>query len=513
MLKSCLLALWDTLVDELPGLVSRHLTPAARKTVRSLGKPQFLLQTERIYSVDDRVKRMPKEWAGHAHTKRVVVFHDADKAGPHIETYIEWKGQAYNTGVKRLNAERASHIKYNNKGELTNDTKVYLLGLLREEYEGEGRGSFLGQSTDHKPSEARESWTNRNPLYQGGYGSGKSRTVLADDTIQIWKLGNTIEGYDPLLSKHKDFYVHKIFDKGRTPVLKVGLKERGDIQVEDRLHLKSHVGKENYDRFKKQVGDGIITLKEDGASFHFRVDRHGFRAYSPRISKETGQRISYTHKLGDIRHVKHDHPIQGMGELLFIDTRTNRELKAHEVGGLLNQDNPIPQYYKPRLILYRIDRVDRKGVIHESYIDNLRRIKTLTSMLDDDRIEGPSVLDWETALKDSKHHEGLVGVPADSPISDGHKFKPRSDSYDWEVTKVELEPGNKGGIAGVVWFKNSGGKEYKIGASSMGNKTDALDIMNNPKKYVGRVAKIECFQGHEGRAAKFIEWHMDKGSA
>jgi hypothetical protein len=46
----------------------------------------------------------------------------------------------------------------------------------------------------------------------------------------------------------------------------------------------------------------------------------------------------------------------------------------------------------------------------------------------------------------------------------------------------------------------------------MGNREEATDIMNNPDKYIGRVAKISSYKGHEGRAPRFVDWHEGKGA-
>lgn len=526
----------DVFKEELPGFLGRTAIPAIRGKFRaslakSAPKSRFmtvrLLEGKRINSVNDRVRNMPDEWEGHKNVKRIIVFHDADEAGPHVEWYIEVDGQCYNIGVKRLSKDRmkkyglyddkrGSDVMYNSKGELTGVAKERLLQIVKDEFEGtKGTGSWTGQSTDHTPEEARESWTNFNPKYQGKYGAGRSRNVLADDEIEVWKLGNTIEGRDYTLSKHKDFYVHKFKEtEGGQVILRVGLKDHHDINVHDRLHLKGHIGEESYEKFVKNVGEeGIVTIKEDGASFHFKIDKHGFHAYSPRISKETGKRISYRHKLGNIRHLRAEDRYQGMGELVLIDKKTGKPIKAHETGGFLNKNAPIPDRYEPRLVIYRIDKVGRKKVINESYHDNLERIQSLTDELGDDRITAPVLVEWEEALQTSREHEGLVGIAKDSPITNGNKFKPRGDAYDWTLTEVELEPGSKGGIAGVCWFESESGKRYKIGASSMGNRESVLEIMNNPDKYEGRVAKVECYPGHEGRAAKFKEWHLDKGTA
>lgn len=473
-----------------------------------------------LNGVDDRAKTMPANWAGHKKVERIIVFHDAYKAGPHIEWYLVVNGQAHNMGVKRLNAERLERIGYdkrgfyNNNGDLSQKARRSLLEVVQEEFDGEGLGSFVGQSTDHMPDEARESWRVGERLTdQSSYGAGKARIVLADDKVEVWKLGETIEGRDPLISNNKDFYIHKFKEtENGNVVLKIGLKSHGDPDFPDRLHLKPYIGEETYDKFVRDVGnDGIVTLKEDGASFYFQITKHGFRAWSPRRSVETNERIQYTHKLGGVRHLTSDKPIEGMGEITFVDKRTGKILHSHEIGGLLNRKTPLDDHYEPRLVIYRIDQVGRKSVIDEPYERNLERIDNLVRDLDDPRVHTPEIVGWADAYHTSQKYEGLVGIPKGSSIGEALKYKPRGNLHDWPVTAVDLHYGPKGRIAGVVRFQREDGKPAKIGASSMGTDEEVLDIMNNPDKYVGRVARVESYKGHEGRAAKFVDWHQDKG--
>lgn len=511
-------AAFDTLREEAPSIARQLIIPRARAAARSvapIGNQPWLIKrmmTPKLNSVDDRVANMPPEWRGWTKTKRIIVFHDADKAGPHIEMYIEWEGQAYNIGVKRLTAARAAHIRYNNQGDLTQASRTYLMDLIREEFEGtKGSGSFLGQSTDHKPSEARETWKNYDPKHQNGYGAGRARFVLADDDIVVWKTGQTIEGRDHLIDPNRDFYIHRPFQK----TMKIGLKHNKPPTLEDRLHLKPYIGEDTWDKFRERVGvKGIMTIKRDGASAYFEVTKHGTRLWSPRVSKRTGKQIEYTHKVKDIRHLKSNERTTGMGELLF--KRDGKYLKAHEIGGLLNSNSPIPDDVEPEFLMYRIDKIGRRTIVNEDYVkcqmpiaNKLERAALKQGIKG---ISTPVIVKHDEALSQTKEHEGLVGVSEGEPIINGMKFKPRGDEFDWTLTKVAFEPGDRGGVAGVAWFENEQGDAFKIGASSMGTHENAREMMANPQKYEGRVAKIQGYQGHEGRAARFVDWHEAKGA-
>lgn len=526
LVEAAILGIFDALkgpriVSLAMGMTTRHASKAIiSKLPRSSGSPWLTVRaykelTKPAY-VQSMEQTMPPEWGGHQVCERIVVYHDAYKAGPHIEQYIVINGKAYNIGVKRLQPQHLEHVNTNNGGGLTLKSREYLIGLLRKEFQN---GAWLAQTTDHTPEEARTSWSNHK--YSDGYGAGEMREVLLDSHVDVYKTGNTIEYRDWDLNPHKNAYVFGLMEPKtgvrNARILKLGFKEHNDPKFFDRLHLKPHIGTKEFARFKKMVGeDGIVTLKEDGASFYFEVTTKGTKIYSPRISKQTGHRLNYDAKVRDVIGIASEEArcnVTGMGELNYIDTRTGRTLTAHETSGILNTDAPLPQHIEPKLTIYRIDRIGRKDVHNEPYDTNLTRIRDFVRACPHRSLRSPTVLDWNKAEEVAKYHEGLVGIPKNASILDGRKYKPRHDLYDWTVESVELQPGSKGGIAGVIWFKGEKGQRFKIGASSLGSREEAQAIMKNPKKYIGRVAKVSSYKGHEGRAPKLEDWHDAKGFA
>jgi len=466
----------------------------------------------RLLQSQSREQSMPPEWIGYKTAERIIVYHEADKAGPHIESYITIGNTSYNIGVKRLTKEMFANVKKNSDRTLTNKTKEYLIGILINEYKN---GAWLAQTTDHTPDEAKSNWLSRGSSPTKGYGNGESRHILSTDRIALFKTGTKIEYYDPVLSEGISSRISYIFSiigddkKGR--ILKLGFKKPDHKEFKDRLHLKPHIGNESFEKFRERTGeDGIVTIKEDGASCYFEITKKGMNIFSPRISKKTGDRIVYNNKVKDIIHLKSNKNISGMGELVF--QKNGKTLNAHEIGGLLNSHSVIDDNIEPRITIYRLDRIGRENIHNISYKENLTLIRRLVDSLNNKRIVAPTTVEWKDAQAIANNCEGLVGIPKDASILDGLKFKPRHDTFDWTVIDVDLKSGDKGGIAGVVWFKSESNKIFKIGASSMGNREEATDIMNNPDKYIGRVAKISSYKGHEGRAPRFVDWHEGKGA-
>lgn len=456
---------------------------------------------------------MPCEWKGSKEANRIIVYHEADKAGPHIDTYLVIDGKAYSIGVKRLRPEHIQNIKKNGGGLLTEKSKQYIASIIRQEY---ANGAWLAQTTDHTPEEARTEWSNR--AYNGVYGAGEMRQVVLDSPVTVFKTGDSIEFRDWDLNPDTNAYVFNIMDEKpgvrSKRILKLGYKANGEPKLKDRLHLKPHIGTHEFDRFKRLVGnDGIVTLKEDGASFYFEINKEGMRFWSPRKSKVTGHRINYDAKVGNLIHHTSPVKVTGMGELNFIDKKTGIVLDSANTGGILNSHNPLPNNIEPRLTIYRIDSIGRQDVHDIDYSKNLSYIGSFVNSLKDEYIRQPQTVTWDNAQDIAHMNEGLVGIAKGDSILEGRKFKPRHDLYDWTITSIDLQEGSKGRIAGVVRFENESGKQFKIGAGSIGSDEFVKTIMRNPNNFIGRVAKVSSYKGHEGRAPKFVEWHEAKGFA
>ncbi len=212
--------------------------------------------------------------------------------------------------------------------------------------------------------------------------------------------------------------------------------------------------------------------------------------------------------------VTSEQPVQGMGEFLLYDTAEKRWLEAAEIGGHLNSNFPIPKHLSLHAVLYRVDKMGRKSVLHMPVEEQRPILEQIASLHKDwDPPELIKVTEKNVA-KHAMREEGLVGVPRGRSIVDaGRKLKIREpDPYDWQITAVDLAPGPKGGIEGVVRFISlQSGREYKVGGGPLGPMERRLDMMKHPERWIGKAVKVRCHKGHEGRAAHVIGEHLDKG--
>lgn len=503
---------------------------------RLFGKPKD--------SVQSRAANLPPAGLAGVRAKRILVFHLADKAGPHLEAYLEIDGTAYNIGVKRLSPAVLQDIGLtrNGGGYLTQASCERLKTFWASEF-GLKQTRWLAQSTDHKPHEARMAWGTRNDGVVG-YGAGDLRQVLDECDVVVSTTGKSVEFHDPLIDRHRKAFVFKsmpVTESRPSNILGVGRKENPPPPQVEKLKLTFH---KDVVKFQRLVGDaGMRTLKEDGASLRFRTTRRGSMFWSPRISKVTGAHIMYDSKVRDWVGVRSAVPIEGMGEFLafrpqpwfwflappvhawaqrfellrWLEPLAATRLEqctAAEVGGLLNANRPIPDDIEIRLKLYLVSKVGRQHLAREAYRDNYQRVQEVARLHPDWAPVTPIRADQVDATVAQRGIEGVVGVPdGQSLVDGGYKLKTRGDGFDWEVTRVALARGERGGVAGVVWFRSlESERHYKIGGGPLGSQALREDMLLNPEKYVGRVYEVACFEGHEGRAAHVVREHPDKGA-
>lgn len=435
--------------------------------------------------------QLTKGWA-----KMVVVYHEANKAGRHVDIHI---GSI--SIVKRLRPEFV--IGYGKDGKLNQASKDRIMELVKAEFKG---NAWLAQNLDHSPKDAEYQWFGEGNGPRG-YGAGPIREVVSSEPIYMSPGESSVEISAPHISNDHRLYLFKIMDRNNVrdvPIVSMGLKRPPEPVLRDRLHL---LFDKDPDKFKRMVGKrGDIRYKYDGASTYIESGPKGTRLWSPRISKRTGRRIEYTSKVPGIESLKTKTKMVAMGELLF--KREGQYLSASETGGVLNAGRLDPGL-KPEIRAYRCDRFNGKSTGDLTQPKN-HALLGLIIPKSKGLIKLPERVSWFN-LDRTRDAEGVVGVPHGATLNEGRKLKWRGDEQDWKVESVDLSPGNKGGVAGVVWFKSlESGKRFKLGGGPLGPESQRRSMMTSPNEYIGKVMKVRGLNGHEGRAAKFSSWHLDK---
>lgn len=435
--------------------------------------------------------------------KMTINYHDADRAGRHIDLHIGRFSLIIRISGKPVESE----IKFNSKGELTESAKNALIDHIRNEVKNNSR---VVQNLDHSKSNAKCGWLAGEQGLKG-YGKGLTRQVIIEDDVEILKTGNkNMTIYAPVLNKHNLLYIHELYpgDEKKSPIVIFGEKKNENPKFNEKLHLKMIHDLED---FKKKVDPESVTIKKDGAAAHFKTSEKHINLWSPRISKETGERIEYSGKVPEIFRISGLNA-EGIGELTFkrkfniFNPLQKSEMTAAEIGGVLNSDKIRPRNIVPEYWIYRVDKLNGKNILDIDFFQN-RAVQSALAK----KIKFAKVVPF-VKVKERKDIEGFVGVPKGGTISDGIKFKFQGDSQDWVVTSNELKFGPTGRTAGVIWFKSiESGKEFKLGPGQLGTEEFVKSLMSDGEKIVGQVAKVISRNGHEGRAAIFEGWHMDKG--
>lgn len=441
-----------------------------------------------------------------------VVFHDANKAGKHIDIHIGSFSLIINISGKPI----AHKLKFNSHGELTIQSKIALINLLRSEIKQSAR---MPQNVDHSIRNTKVNW-NVGESGIRGYGSGKTRQIIIEEPVEIMSVqngsGKTIKMYSPTISNNGLLYIHKLYagNGKKPPVVIFGKIKRAAPDFADKLNLKKV---DTIEQFIKMVDVKTVAVKHDGASSHFETNDKETTFWSPRISKENGERIQYTQKVPELFRVQSRIKSQGLGELLFRKRFNplnplhwvckDRTLTAAEIGGILNANKLRPENIIPDFKIYRMDTWNGINVITMPFFENRnfqRKLARLSEFISLVKLVSPKI---------KRRWEGLVAVKPGGNILSGIKIRFWGDTEDWEVESINLGFGPTGRTAGVIWFKSlKSSKRFKLGPGQLGIESECLALMKSGDMLIGRVAKVKSRRGHEGRASKFIEWHMDKGA-
>lgn len=476
----------------------RHMSPRDRMRVNGLGGHSWYYKPSR--------------------KELVMVFHNANRAGPHVDVHIGRLSLVY-----RVPQDVYDKLRYNPSGMLTENSRKVLTDFVRENLAG---NKPVPQNLDHSRSNAVASWTGGDPEATG-YGAGTTRQVFVHDEADVIKAHahGPIEFYAPAINPNGLIYLYRLGETTsaretggtKAPIIIAGYKNQNLPDLEDKLHLKM-IDPSKLDELveKEKASLSTATAKYDGSSCYVVIDKKGTRVYSPRTSARTGDRIEYTPKLGALANVTSEEPIIAMGELLFREKNhwpfgETEYIPQARSGGILNSHSILPGDVTPEIRLYRVDKIGRKGTRDLPYFEN-RRLQQRIAALDPTHLKVVEQMDPVEAL--DKGFEGIVLGDPNKPVDEFHKVKFWQDADDWRIDEVALGEGPRGGIAGVVHLTSlESGKKFKLGPGQIGNHELNRRMMEDPEHHVGSVLKVQSRRGHEGRAAKVVAIHDDKGTS
>jgi hypothetical protein len=259
------------------------------------------------------------------------------------------------------------------------------------------------------------------------------------------------------------------------------------------------------------------------------------RVYSYRVGKKTKTGlIEHTHKMPNLLKDKVPKELDNTiirGEILGV--KDGKAIPAERTGGILNTkvwDSRRKQAREGRLKMFPFDVVKHRGRdMSKAPYEEKREILELVDKYITD-VELPelmtepkdkiSLLNLIRSKKYPLTEEGVVLVSPKreaSPIK--AKFAPDFDIYTRDIHPAISgktgKPHDRAGAISYSWTPDG----PIVGQVGGFKHVEGRDMLRDPDKYIGRVAKVKAtkvFEGENGELGalfqpRFKEWHLDKG--
>lgn len=329
-----------------------------------------------------------------------------------------------------------------------------------------------------------------------------------------------------------EFTLRKVYREGMTPLwaLNNATKNRNTLEGQ-----KLPSSKPKYKEVRPEqvdfsdVGE-VMTPKFDGA--HVLVDMKGpkapMRVYSYRPTERRTGVIEHTYKFPDFQKRRTTNSLRNtMIRAELWASKDGKAIPAEQLGGILNagvlNSRRKQQEMGVDLRLTGIDVVKHKGKNYQNktFEDKLKALRDVTRGTKG-LVELPPVARTEsekrqlmTDIESGKFpetREGTVLHRTDSAAPPTKvKFKPQDDVYVREVFSKSRGKA-RGHAGGFAYSVTPDGPVVGRVGTGFDHKT-RKDMLDNPEKYVGRVAKVKSqgpFPSGALRAPSFDEWHIDK---
>lgn len=396
-----------------------------------------------------------------------------------------------------------------------------------------GQSTYAAQQATHSKSYALRSKPWKIPP---GYGATAPGRMVEPIYVQKAEVVEASNNKIRFLRHHgqetDEFVLRKVREENGKPLWAINNATKNRYTREGQ---KLPSSKPKYKEIKPEqvdfsdVGE-VMTPKLDGS--HVLVDFKGpkapIRVYSYRPTERKTGVIEHTFKFPDFQN-RTTSPLT-KNTLIRAElwgSKDGKAIPAEQLGGILNS-GVLKSRDKQRegniqLRLTGIDVVKHRGKSYENK-DFGEKLKALRSITKGSKgmIEMPLVArtseEKEKLLDDVKSgrfpetKEGVVLHRTDSSAPPTKvKFKPQDDVYVREI--FTKERGKARGHAGGFGYSLTpdGPIVGRVGTGF--NHSMRKDMMDNPEKYVGRVAKVQSqgpYRSGALRSPSFDEWHIDK---
>lgn len=396
-----------------------------------------------------------------------------------------------------------------------------------------GKSTYAAQQATHTRSYAlrKEPWK-----IPPGYGATRPGKLVEPVYVQKAEVVQAGNNKIRFLRHHgqetDEFVLRKVREEGGKPIWAINNATKNRSTGEGRKLPES---KPKYKEIKPEqvsfsdVGE-VMTPKLDGA--HVLVDMKGpgapVRVYSYRPTERKTGLIEHTFKFPDFqKRVTTPSTKNTLIRAELWGSKDGKAIPAEQLGGILNSAVPKARSKQTegniQLRLTGIDVIKHKGKNYnnKTFDDKLKALRTITRG-SKGIIEMPPVArteeDKRRMLSDIERgkipetKEGVVlhrvdGVAPPTKV----KFKSQDDVYVRDI--FSKSRGKARGHAGGFNYSLTpdGPIVGRVGTGF--NHEVRKDMLENPDKYVGRVAKVRSqgpYRSGALRAPSFDEWHIDK---
>lgn len=276
--------------------------------------------------------------------------------------------------------------------------------------------------------------------------------------------------------------------------------------------------------------DTVLQPKVDGAHTIMELsDEEANEIYSYRTSKKTGKPVQHSDQLPHLRDLEIPKSLSGTTLRVELYGKTDKgPLPAEQIGGILNagtqksiekqkQLAPLQPY------VFNIEKFKGKDVSQEPYAKKLEMMKQIESKVPILRVAETATTPEEKKkmfndIKNRKHPDTVEGVvewhktkPGGAPVR--QKFRDSHDVYIRDIYPAISKSGEpKQEAGGFAYSLTPKGKI--IGNVGTGfTQEKRKDMLANPDKYVGMVARVKSPQQYSSgalRAPAFYSMDIEK---
>jgi GNAT superfamily N-acetyltransferase len=321
------------------------------------------------------------------------------------------------------------------------------------------------------------------------------------------------------LRNGNDLLVNKTLTRERLPHLPIGEKPKAKDTDVDKIDFEN--------------AHEVMMPKYDGAHTLLDISRpnKNLNLFSYREPKRhAAGLIEHTHKVPSLLALKAPADLKGTtfrAETIAVD-EDGKAIPAKDIAGMLNATVPASRAKQKQMgaelkpVIFDVVRYKGKDVTNKPFAERYElarqageRLGLTVAELAKTPEEKRTLLE---AIRAGKHPMTTEGVVLRSAIDDGPaikaKFRPDYDVHVRSVFEAKDKSGaGKGRAGGFEYSWAADGPVVGRIGTGLDHET-ARDMLANPDKYIGRVAKVEAEQkypsGALGKPA-FMEWHLDKG--